>query len=391
MGYGWIFNPPQRRYIDATVNGPMLLIQWLGALLVGGLAYFLAKEPSQRNQHPELVESDHGEPEAAGHLRGPVGVGGWLLLLIVGMMLLGPLLGAARLGTDIWMAEQEYPALSSLNEWATYKKAAWGIFLGAAGISFWGGLGLARDKEWSAVTGAQAVLWITGPASLVVLQGLLPIFIFGHAGTIDAQFVGALLSSIIAAAVWTAYLSKSTRVKNTFGQLTVNDGIGPFCEAGLQSQQTKPDDIAPPAQATSNSWIPLGLILGWLAYFIISAKSPSQGPAPQPQATTPPASQDQNAVTLKNQIEASRPQPVANVAPAIAGQDITTQPGKDASTVSQDISRKLPARYIVLETAPDFLKPGQRVTIYAFSGRWARLTKSEPHQWVELAHIKPAK
>lgn len=43
MGYDWIFDPPKRRYIGANVNVSMLLIQWVGVLVVGGLAFFLAK------------------------------------------------------------------------------------------------------------------------------------------------------------------------------------------------------------------------------------------------------------------------------------------------------------------------------------------------------------
>lgn len=43
MGYGWIVDPPKRGYIKATVNVAMLLIQWIGVLVVGGLAFLLAK------------------------------------------------------------------------------------------------------------------------------------------------------------------------------------------------------------------------------------------------------------------------------------------------------------------------------------------------------------
>lgn len=43
MGYGWIFDSPKRGSIIANVNVPMLLIQWVGVLIVGGIAFFLAK------------------------------------------------------------------------------------------------------------------------------------------------------------------------------------------------------------------------------------------------------------------------------------------------------------------------------------------------------------
>lgn len=38
-GYSWLFEPPGR----ATVDVAMLVVQWLGVLIVGGIAFFLLK------------------------------------------------------------------------------------------------------------------------------------------------------------------------------------------------------------------------------------------------------------------------------------------------------------------------------------------------------------
>lgn len=38
-GYSWLFNPPGY----ATVDVATLVTQWLGVLIVGGIAYFLLK------------------------------------------------------------------------------------------------------------------------------------------------------------------------------------------------------------------------------------------------------------------------------------------------------------------------------------------------------------
>ena len=45
MGYGFILNPPEfySTGIGATVNSGMLLVQWVGVLILGGLAFFLLK------------------------------------------------------------------------------------------------------------------------------------------------------------------------------------------------------------------------------------------------------------------------------------------------------------------------------------------------------------
>ena len=48
MGYGWLFEPPRRGAIAAIVNVSMLLIQWFAVLVVGCLAFFLAKNQSKR-------------------------------------------------------------------------------------------------------------------------------------------------------------------------------------------------------------------------------------------------------------------------------------------------------------------------------------------------------
>lgn len=53
VGYNWIFSSPIPGSINPTVNVPMLLIQWVGVLIVGGISFFLAnnstKEPRRIN------------------------------------------------------------------------------------------------------------------------------------------------------------------------------------------------------------------------------------------------------------------------------------------------------------------------------------------------------
>jgi heme/copper-type cytochrome/quinol oxidase subunit 2 len=61
MGYDWLLDPPERGYIVATVNVSMLLIQWIGVLVVGGIAFFLAKSSAQKEQISE-APSVHKPP-----------------------------------------------------------------------------------------------------------------------------------------------------------------------------------------------------------------------------------------------------------------------------------------------------------------------------------------
>lgn len=43
MGYSFIFSPPERNRLEATVDELMLLVQWVGILLIGRIAWMLTK------------------------------------------------------------------------------------------------------------------------------------------------------------------------------------------------------------------------------------------------------------------------------------------------------------------------------------------------------------
>jgi hypothetical protein len=161
---------------------------------------------------------DQTSSETSNAVTGPKGIKGWLLLLVVGLMLLGPLVGATRLGVDIDMAEQQYPVIKSLPEWKAYKTATWWAFFIATGISFYGGLSLARGHDWPVVKRAKAILWVTGPVASIVMALVIPAVIFGQTLTASLKVIGGIIGSVIAAGIWTAYLSKSKRVRNTYGR-----------------------------------------------------------------------------------------------------------------------------------------------------------------------------
>ena len=45
LGYGFIFNPPLvNAAAEGSVNIGMLVVQWLGVIIVGGLILFMLKE-----------------------------------------------------------------------------------------------------------------------------------------------------------------------------------------------------------------------------------------------------------------------------------------------------------------------------------------------------------
>ena len=76
---------------------------------------------------------------------------------------------------------------------------------------------MAKGRDWLVVRRAKAILWIAGPGFLIVQGIIIPIMIFGKTVADDPKFIGGFLASIIATSIWTAYLSKSKRVRNTYG------------------------------------------------------------------------------------------------------------------------------------------------------------------------------
>lgn len=161
-------------------------------------------------------------PPASSSASGPVGVGGWLLLLVAGLMFLGPLMGAGRINADIMSAESQYPNLLTVLEWSTFKSATWWSFLVVCCLSFYAGLGLAKGRDISVVKRAKILLWVIGPVASVVMGLFIPLVVFGKTES-DPQFLGALVASVIASAIWTAYLSKSRRVKATYAPTRPED------------------------------------------------------------------------------------------------------------------------------------------------------------------------
>jgi hypothetical protein len=148
---------------------------------------------------------------------GPHGVGGWLALLVAGRVVLGPLSGIGRTYGELAAAESEYPALAQIAEWSSFKTVEWVALLIFCAISIYGGLGLAAKRTPDAVSKAKLVLWFNYPLSIIVTAMIIPATMIPDSGKQAAMAVPSLFGSLIAVAIWTAYLNRSKRVKNTYG------------------------------------------------------------------------------------------------------------------------------------------------------------------------------
>ena len=155
---------------------------------------------------------------------GPHGVGGWLALLVAGMVVLGPLLNIGSVYVHFAATEREYPALAQVAEWSSFKTVEWVTIFIFCAISIYGGLGLATKRTPDAVSKAKLVLWFNYPISLIVTTMIIPVTIipgiWAQAETAVeflAKTAVLFLASLIGLAIWTAYLNRSKRVKNTYG------------------------------------------------------------------------------------------------------------------------------------------------------------------------------
>lgn len=189
---------------------PSVLIAFIPLAIVIVIAWVIARG---------IKKAANKYPSAAPEQIAVSGVGGWLLLLVTGLMFLGPVMGAGRINADFMSVEDQYPNLKTVTEWGTYKSATWWTFLLVCCLSFYAGLGLVKERSMSAVKRAKIILWVIGPLASLILGAILPVLIFRRFEP-DPQFVGGMIASIIAAAIWTAYLSKSKRVKATYGFTT---------------------------------------------------------------------------------------------------------------------------------------------------------------------------
>lgn len=163
-------------------------------------------EPIQENRNGDQF------PDA------PRGVGGWLAWLIIALTILNPLFSIFLLASEFGTAEHVNPALLQMPPYVQYKWFSWGLILVCCVVSIGAGYRLWKTHVWKSVREAIFSLWIIGPLSTVVLVAYLYVNFGSLIEKSMMDILGSLFRSIFFAGLWTAYLLRSKRVRNTYAR-----------------------------------------------------------------------------------------------------------------------------------------------------------------------------
>ena len=154
---------------------------------------------------PFGISSSAPAATAATSKSGPEGVKGWLLLLVLGMVILGPIVAVVQLQSAFAEMEQQNPAILSFDKYKTFKSSVWAVQLVFLAILVYGGIGLATGRDRSVVKRALAILWLSGPLANVVAGLLIPAVIFGSQNvTLSKELTVEILRSFLTALIWTS-------------------------------------------------------------------------------------------------------------------------------------------------------------------------------------------
>ena len=153
----------------------------------------------------------------AGKKTDPAGIGGWLRVLIVLLVLVWPLIGATVLSASYNLELLADPGLANDPAWNRSWRFSWLLFVVQTALSISAGMMLLKCFRPIAVRYATTVIWVNGPGFWgggILLtwwsQGLL--------AALSAALVGIpyLLGSLVFPLIWATYLRYSKRVKNTY-------------------------------------------------------------------------------------------------------------------------------------------------------------------------------
>lgn len=145
------------------------------------------------------------------------GVRGWLAFLVVCLLVLAPLTILGQASNGIRVVEELYPHIAGLQKWTSMKNTMWLFSVFQAIALFSAGLLLLITRLKSTIPRVILLMWVGGPVTSVV--GILAISyqsVQSFSLLSKPSSVGDLAGSILGILLWTMYLKRSRRVKNTY-------------------------------------------------------------------------------------------------------------------------------------------------------------------------------
>jgi hypothetical protein len=144
----------------------------------------------------------------------PKGIGGWLAFLIFFLVLFG-FSGFAELSDLKNTVTHQYSDFA-IRKWKTYVEfMTWSQYADFA-LRLFAGYYLVAKKNWSSVVLTICIIWLIGPISLVLEAIVSDAIFYPLQVTQFEQTFGSSIGSSIGAALWSAYLLRSKRVRNTY-------------------------------------------------------------------------------------------------------------------------------------------------------------------------------
>ena len=143
----------------------------------------------------------------------PIGIGGWLLFFILTRTILGPPWNAFRLNQRWNEVSEQVPNFATSHDFTLLQSISWSTFAVGTAISVTSGLLLWKWKNRRSVTIAVYALWMAGPLLGIVSYIVSLLVTDTHPELSDLSIFALPLASAV---IWTAYLVKSKRVRNTY-------------------------------------------------------------------------------------------------------------------------------------------------------------------------------
>jgi hypothetical protein len=143
------------------------------------------------------------------------GIGGWLMFFMI-TLVLSALRGIGEFSN---LQDQIYltnPELFTHTEFQSYMQLLQAFTWIAAAIFIATCFSLYKFRNWSTVKSTIIAIWIAGPIIATVASFAMPFMISGATNNISSEDVIPLVGAYFYALIWTAYLLKSKRVKNTY-------------------------------------------------------------------------------------------------------------------------------------------------------------------------------